>query len=578
MGRSHHMGRVKPIQELKRLAREPLLLTCIILVMASLFVFIVYPLFQIGRTSFFSVDGSFSVAAYKRILSGGNLLTALTNSLVLAFIVSILSTIIAYIFAYTIAYINVPLKKLFNGIAILPVISPPFVIALSAILLFGRQGFISNHLLGLQNANIYGLNGLILVQTLTYFPIAFLVLAGLLRSISPALEEASENLGASKLKTFISVTLPLSTPGIANAYLLVFIQSLADFGNPMTIGGNYTTVAREIYLQAVGSYDMQAGASLAMLLLTITMVVYAIQKFWVGKRSYVTVTGKPTSGRKLIDSGWLKHMMFGICFSLSVTVILFYILVPIGSFIQLWGINNSFTLDHYKYVFNLGQKAIVDTFTLSLIATPIAGLLGMIIAFLIVRKNFIGKKTMELVSMLSIAIPGTVLGIAYILSFNKAPLALTGTAVIIIAAFVVRAVPVGIRSGIASLQQIDPSIEEASTNLGANQSQTFFGIVLPLIKPAFFSGLVYSFVKSMTAMSAVIFLISARYNLITASILSQVESGRIGVASAYCTILIIIMIISLLILNGMLRLFGGEYDKKTKKTTNNPAGQKPLSM
>ncbi|MDQ0252931.1 iron(III) transport system permease protein [Evansella vedderi] len=572
------MGRVKPIQELKRLAREPLLLTCIILVMASLFVFIVYPLFQIGRTSFFSVDGSFSVAAYKRILSGGNLLTALTNSLVLAFIVSILSTIIAYIFAYTIAYINVPLKKLFNGIAILPVISPPFVIALSAILLFGRQGFISNHLLGLQNANIYGLNGLILVQTLTYFPIAFLVLAGLLRSISPALEEASENLGASKLKTFISVTLPLSTPGIANAYLLVFIQSLADFGNPMTIGGNYTTVAREIYLQAVGSYDMQAGASLAMLLLTITMVVYAIQKFWVGKRSYVTVTGKPTSGRKLIDSGWLKHMMFGICFSLSVTVILFYILVPIGSFIQLWGINNSFTLDHYKYVFNLGQKAIVDTFTLSLIATPIAGLLGMIIAFLIVRKNFIGKKTMELVSMLSIAIPGTVLGIAYILSFNKAPLALTGTAVIIIAAFVVRAVPVGIRSGIASLQQIDPSIEEASTNLGANQSQTFFGIVLPLIKPAFFSGLVYSFVKSMTAMSAVIFLISARYNLITASILSQVESGRIGVASAYCTILIIIMIISLLILNGMLRLFGGEYDKKTKKTTNNPAGQKPLSM
>lgn len=556
----------KAIQELKKLTRDPVLLTCIVLVMASLFVFIVYPLFQIGKTSFVNMQGEFSIDAYIRILSGGQLLTALTNSLILAFIVATISTIIAYTFAYTFAYINIPFKKLFNGIAILPVISPPFVIALSAILLFGRQGFITSNLLGMENANIYGLNGLILVQTLTYFPIAFLVLAGLLRSISPALEEASQNMGASKFKTFRSVTLPLSIPGIANAYLLVFIQSLADFGNPMTIGGNYTTVAREIYLQAVGSYDMQAGASLAMLLLTVTIIVYIIQKFWVGKKSYVTVTGKPTSGRKMIEKGLFRNVMFGITFALSITVILFYLLVPIGSFIKLWGINNSFTLDHYRYVFSLGQKAIFDTFTLSLIATPIAGLLGMIIAFLIVRKQFVGKKTLEMVSMLSIAIPGTVLGIAYILSFNQAPLALTGTATIIIAAFVVRAIPVGIRSGVAALQQIDPSIEEASTNLGASQAKTFFGIVLPLIKPAFFSGLVNSFVKSMTAMSAVIFLISAKYNLITASILSQVESGRIGVASAYCTILIIIMIVALLILNGLLRLFGGvEHEKKQPK-------------
>ncbi|GAF66962.1 iron-siderophore ABC transporter permease protein [Bacillus sp. TS-2] len=558
----------KMIKDMKKLARDPLLLTCIILVMASLFVFIVYPLFQIGKASFFNSQGDFTFFSYERILSGGQLLTALTNSLVLAIIVATLSTIIAYIFAYTFAYINVPFKKLFNGIAILPVISPPFVIALSAILLFGRQGFITSSFLGMENANIYGLNGLILVQTLTYFPIAFLVLSGLLRSISPALEEASENMGASKLKTFIRVTLPLSIPGIANAFLLVFIQSLADFGNPMTIGGNYTTVAREIYLQAVGSYDMQAGAALAMLLLTITMIVYVIQKFWVGKRSYVTVTGKPTSGRRMIEKGLLKNIMFTVCFSLSITVIVFYLLVPIGSFIQLWGIDNSFTLNHYRYVFSLGQKAMTDTFLLSVLATPIAGLLGMIIAFLIVRKNFIGKRVLEMVSMLSIAIPGTVLGISYILSFNQAPLALTGTATVIIAAFVVRAIPVGIRSGVTALQQIDPSIEEAATNLGASQSKTFFSIVLPLIKPAFFSGLVYSFVKSMTAMSAVIFLISAKYNLITASILSQVESGRIGVASAYCTILIIIMIVSLLILNGLLRLFGqNSYEKNKKKTT-----------
>ncbi|KEQ26606.1 ABC transporter permease [Paenibacillus tyrfis] len=547
--------------ELRRLTREPLLLLCILLVMACLAVFIVYPLYQILKSSFINPDGSVSLSAYVGVLSGGQLFEALKNSLLLAVIVSVLSTAIAYMFAYTFAYVKVPFKKLFNAVAILPVISPPFVISLSAILLFGKQGFVSKHLLGLENANIYGFKGLVLVQTLTYFPVAFLVLAGLLRSISPSLEEASMNMGAGRLRTFLNVTLPLTMPGIANAFLLVFVQSLADFGNPMTLGGNYTTVAREIYLQAVGSYDIQAGAALAMVLMSITFLIYALQKFWIGKKSYVTVTGKPAHGRRLIEKGITRQALFVLCMLLSVIVIAFYLLVPIGSFIKLWGINNSFTWDHYKYVFSLGQKSMKDTLVLSIIATPIAGLLGMIIAFLIVRKRFIGKKALEFVSMLSIAIPGTVIGISYILAFNQAPLALTGTALIIIVAFVVRAIPVGIRSGIASLQQIDPSIEEAATNLGAGQARNFFTVVLPLIKPAFYSGLVYGFVKSMTAMSAVIFLISAKYNLITASILTQVESGRIGVASAYCTILIAIMIAALLLLNLLLRFVGGSKEK-----------------
>ncbi|WP_163859315.1 ABC transporter permease [Paenibacillus elgii] len=547
--------------ELRRLTREPLLLLCILLVMACLAVFIVYPLYQILKSSFINPDGAVSFSAYVGVLSGGQLFEALKNSLLLAVIVSVLSTAIAYMFAYTFAYVKVPFKKLFNAVAILPVISPPFVISLSAILLFGKQGFVSKHLLGLENANIYGLKGLVLVQTLTYFPVAFLVLAGLLRSISPSLEEASMNMGAGRLRTFLNVTLPLTMPGIANAFLLVFVQSLADFGNPMTLGGNYTTVAREIYLQAVGSYDIQAGAALAMVLMSITFLIYALQKFWIGKKSYVTVTGKPAHGRRLIEKGATRQALFALCMLLSVIVIAFYLLVPIGSFIKLWGINNSFTWDHYKYVFSLGQKSMKDTLLLSIIATPIAGLLGMIIAFLVVRKQFIGKKALESVSMLSIAIPGTVIGISYILAFNQAPLALTGTALIIIVAFVVRAIPVGIRSGIASLQQIDPSIEEAATNLGAGQARNFFTVVLPLIKPAFYSGLVYGFVKSMTAMSAVIFLISAKYNLITASILTQVESGRIGVASAYCTILIAIMIAALLLLNLLLRFVGGSKEK-----------------
>ncbi|TSB48630.1 iron ABC transporter permease [Alkalicoccobacillus porphyridii] len=548
--------------------------------MACLIVFIAYPLVQIFLASFIS-NQELSFEGYKRVLSGGQLSSSLINSILLASIVSVLSTAIAYFFAYVFAYVKIPFKMVFNGIAILPIISPPFVIALSAILLFGRNGFISSSLLGIENANIYGLHGLILVQTLTFFPVAFLVLSGLLRSISPALEEASDNLGSTKWQTFARVTLPLSLPGIGNAFLLVFIQSMADFGNPMTIGGDYNTVAREIYLQAVGSYNMQSGAALAMLLLSVTVILYAIQKFWLGKKNYVTVTGKPTSARRLVSDGPFRLAVITICYAISATVALFYILVPIGSFIQLWGVNNSFTLDHYQYVFSIGQKAVIDTFKLSAIATPIGGLFAMVLAYLIVRQRFAGKRVMEGLSMMSIAIPGTVIGISYILAFNQAPLAITGTALIIIAAFIVRAMPVGIRSGVTSLQQIDPSIEEAATNLGASGSKTFFTIVLPLIRPAFFSSLVYTFVKSMTAMSAVIFLISAKYNLITASILAQVESGRIGVASAYCTLLIILMIIAMLILNVLTNLFTKRWTfprKGKKDQVKEVAAQDSISL
>lgn len=291
-------------------------------------------------------------------------------------------------------------------------------------------------------------------------------------------------MGASRLKTFISVTLPLSVPGIANAFLLVFVQSLADFGNPMTIGGNYSTVARDLLtgrrkLQLAGRGRLGDGAADGD-----DHRLYSA-KFLGRQKSYVTITGKPTGQRRMIESGAIKHGLFTFCMIMSFVVIAFYALVPIGSFIKLWGINNSLTLDHYKYVFSIGQKAIKDTLTLAIVATPIAGLLGMIIAFLIVRKRFFGKRALEVISMLSIAVPGTVIGIGYILAFNKAPLALTGTGIIIVAAFVVRSMPVGIRSGVAALQQIDPSIEEAATNLGASGSKVFTSVVLPLIKSAF---------------------------------------------------------------------------------------------
>ena len=428
-------------------------------------------------------------------------------------------------------------------------------------MLFGSRGLVTYSLLGWSNTNIYGLKGLIFVQTISYFPIAFLLLAGMLQSIDPSIEDAARDLGSSKWRTFSSVTIPLVRPGIANAFLLVFIKSVADFANPMAIGGNFSTLATQVYLQAIGSYDVQGGAAVAVVLLDIAIILFILSKYWIEKKTYITVTGKASRERTMIDDPQIVGLVGGFCFLVTAIVLAIYILIPIASFIKMWGVDYSFTTAHYKYALEVGMDAIKDTTLLSIIATPIAGILGMIIAYLVVRKKFIGRGFINFSSLLSIAVPGTVIGIGYILTFNEPPVQLTGTAAILIAAFVIRALPIGIRAGESSLQQIDPSIEEAAADLGSNASRVFTTVTLPLIKSAFFGGLIYSFIRSMTSISAVIFLVSANYSLLTVLILDQVEDNQFGVASAFSTILILIVYVAIVVIKLMLNRLGSNPQK-----------------
>lgn len=528
------------IANMKKVVQDPILLGTIITVLTIVTMFIVFPLSNILKESFL-YKGKASTHHYSEIIRLTYNQEIIWNTLKLGVTVSIISTVIGFLFAYASAYVKISYKRVLNAIAILPIISPPFVIGLSAILLFGRMGLITSGIFGMQNANIYGFKGLVLVQVLTFFPVAFLVMIGLLQQIDPSVEEASRDLGASRWKVFTTVTLPLMVPGIANAGLLVFIQSVADFGNPMVIGGNYTTMAVQIYMQGIGSLDMSGATALAIILLLISVSAFMLQKFYIGKKSYVTVTGKVSRARMLIEEkAIVKPLSFAILI-ISLFVGMMYILIPIGAFIKLWGVDYSLTLDHFKYVFAIGIKPILDTTTLALIATPLTGLLSMVIAFLVVRKKFLGRSYIDFTTMLSIAIPGTVVGLGYVITYNKPPLVLTGTGIILIIAFIMRSMPVGIRSGMASLQQIDPSIEEAANVLGASSRKIFTSVTLPMIKPAFFSGLVYAFARSMTLVSTIIFLVSAKYSLLTVTTMSQIDQGRIGVASVYSTILIVIV-------------------------------------
>jgi len=522
------------------LVKEPVLLISVLIIFILLFFFILYPILIAGKLSLFP-EGTFTFDVYKHIFQNERFRVAITNSIILGLIVATSSTLIGFIFAYSQTRAKILGRKIFKVVALLPLVSPPFMFALSVILLFGRNGLITAGLLDIDRFNIYGLPGLVIVQTIGMFPIAYLALVGVLQAIDPDIETCAMNLGAKRFKTFISVTLPLAMPGIFAAWLLVFATSLTDFGNPMVIGGDFDVMSTLAYLEFTGMNNFPRGTALAILLLIPTLAIYIFQKYYLSKKSFTTITGKLSRRVIVASSPFANKLMFILCSLITIIILLFYLTIIVGSFVKLWGVNWSFTLDHFIYSYDVGMKAIIDTVVLALVATPITALLGMIIAFLVMRKQFPGKHLMEFSAMISYAIPGTVVGIGYILAFNKSPFLFTGTAFILIACFIFREVPVGIESGVAALKQISKDIEESSTNLGANSLYTFKRVTLPLITPSLFAGATFAFVRCMTAISAIIFLVSARWNHITVLILAQTEIMRLGAASVLSFMLIIIV-------------------------------------
>ena len=563
-------ARMKKLNETKMILRQPLLLAAVVLTILLLLLFVVYPLLKVLIFSLTDADGNFSLANLVTILTTSRYLAVFGRTMLLGIIVAIIATFIGYIFAYTITRTNVPCKKFLKTIATLPILSPPFILSLSIIFLFGKQGFITKTLMGITGNNVYGMGSLVVVQVMSFFPIAYLTLSGILSSIDASVEDAACNMGASRWHTFWTVTFPLSLPGIISGCLLVFIQSLEDFSNPATIGGEFSTLSIEVYQIITGSYDMQKGSVLALLLLLPAVTAYLFNKYWVSKKSFVTVTGKPTQARKLIDEAHIKWPLFAFCMVVAAVILLFYGTVIFGSFVRTWGYDYSLTLDQYRKALAYGGDSLKNSMILGLISAVIGGLLGMIIAYITAKRNYYGKRFIEVSSVLMFAVPGTVLGISYVLAFNTKPLVLTGTALILIIVFTFRNMPVAIESGTTTLLQIDNSIEEASTILGADTGYSFRRITLPMLRNAFFSGIVYSFTKAITAVSAVIFLVSARWNLVTSKIYSLFDQAKYSQAAAFVTMLVLILLVFIGIFNGIINLLLAPRSKvpqaKTQKT------------
>jgi iron(III) transport system permease protein len=487
------------------------------------------------------------------------------NTLFLALLVGAATTVLGLAFALIATRTEFPLKPLLRALSVLPIITPPFVIGLALILLFGRAGAVTALLgdwFGVPRTRwIYGLPGVFIAQLLAFSPIAFLVLIGVVQGISPSLEEAAQTLRASRWTTFRTVTWPLLRPGVANAFLLGFVESMADFGNPLVLAGNYEVLSIKIFFAVVGaSHDQGRAAVLAIVLLAFTLAAFYAQHRWLGRRAYTTVTGKGDAGLPAPLPAGLRWLCYGIAVPWVVLTAVVYGVIVVGGFVRSMGRDYTPTLAHFVTGFGVERTdrgllftgAAWDSFwttmEIAAVAAPLTALVGVVTAYLLARQRFAGKDAFEFGTMLSFAIPGTVIGVSYILAFNVPPIEITGTGLILVVCFVFRNMPVGVRAGIAALSQIDRSLDEASLTLGARTATTMRRVVLPLLRPAIVAALVYSFVRAITAVSAVIFLVSARYNLATAYIVGRVEAGEFGLAIAYSSVLIVVMLAAILLI------------------------------
>ncbi|MFK7744254.1 MAG: ABC transporter permease [Roseobacter sp.] len=537
--------------------------------------FVFFPIAKMLFAAFVTEDGAYSISVFAakffddRLWGLGCLwgakCGAAWNSLFLAVLVGFITTALGLCFALVVTRSGFRYKRAIRALTVLPIITPPFVIGLALILLFGLSGSVTvfiAEMFGVQPTRwLYGMPGVLIAQTLAFTPIAFLVLIGVVEGVSPSMEEAAQTLRANRWQTFRTVSLPLMRPGLANAFLLGFIESMADFGNPLVLGGNFDVLSTEIFFAIVGAqYDQGRAAVLAMVLLFFTLSAFYAQRAWLGKKSYTTVSGKGDAGVHPLMPTGLAVPVLAIALGWAIFTAVVYGMIIYGSMVELWGVNNSLTFKHYVTAFSVrfeeegirwtgaAWDSFWTTITIAAIAAPLTAAVGLVTAYLLTRQNFAGKNAFEFGTMLSFAIPGTVIGVSYILAFNVPPIEITGTGVILIVSFIFRNMPVGVRAGIASMSQLDKSLDESSLTLGANSWQTFRRIILPLLRPAILAALVYSFVRAMTAISAVIFLVSAEYDMATSYIIGRVENNDYGLAIAYSTTLIFVMLTAVAIL------------------------------
>ncbi|HLR51629.1 MAG TPA: iron ABC transporter permease [Candidatus Avamphibacillus sp.] len=539
----------------KRFWSEPWFAIATIILAAAILLFIVAPVFAVLLRSIGIGTDTLTLDYYKEFFQASYYLEALGNSVLSAVITTIIVLFLSINIALYATRMKGFLSKSYRGIALLPLVAPPFIFSLSLIILLGRNGVVTgfvNNLFGTE-FSIYGFWGVVIAQIIGYFPIGYMLVESTFRNMNADLEYAAHDLGANQWKTITGITLPLAKSGIIKAGLLVFVMALADFSNPLIIGGGTSFLASEAYLLVVGQQNLELAAVLGVFLIIPSLLIFLFQTYFLKDSDTGTISGGSGSfSIPLVKS--TKVVVTTISTIFSAFILLMFIMVVLGSFVKIIGINNTFTLEHFNN--KTGWDSLYTSIFVSIVSAVIAAAIGILQGFLFARKPIPGKKVFEFLTLFGLAVPGTVMGIGYVLVFNGSPFFLTGTVMILVLNMTFRKIGVGMEAAISKMHQIDKSMEEASGDLGAGPYKTFWKVIVPLMMPSFVAGFVYTFMTAMVSISSVVFLISPNTNLVAIYILNLAEQAKVGLASAMSFIMIVIVLASLALLKFIEKRFG----------------------
>lgn len=524
-----------------------------LVILAIYLLFMVYPLGNLIKMAFYGDEG-FTLDHFIKFFSKPYYSSTLVNSFKVSFWATVTSLLVGVPMAYFFALYKIRGKQTLRILIIISSMSAPFVGAYAWILLLGRNGVVTNFiktLFGITPPDIYGFNGMLLVFTTQLFSLIFLYVAGALSKVDNSLLEASENMGCTGVRRFFKVVLPLITPTLLAGALLVFIRALSDFGTPMLMGEGYRTFPVILYTEFVGEVSQNKGfaSAIAVIAIIITTVVFFAQNIASKRNSFSMNSLHPIEEKPL--RGIKGVLIHAFCYVVVFIAILPQLYVLYTSFKKTSGTIyvDGYSLDSYREMFSRLGRSVQNTIVIPVIALVAVILLAILMAYLSVRRRNVLSSTVDVLSMVPYIIPGTVVGIALVTSFNRPPVAFTGTMFIMVAALIIRRLPYTIRSSVAILHQIPITIEEAALSLGSTKMKTFFKITVPMMSSGIVAGAILSWVTMISELSTAMILYTGRTQTLTVAIYTQIVRGNYGIAAAMASVLTILTIISLLIFN-----------------------------
>ena len=506
--------------------------------------FLLYPIVAVLIKSLRGPSG-FTLQYYQNFFSKNYYYQSLINTLLLGAINTVVCLVIGFCLAYMTTRGPWILRKPLKIISLVPLIAPPYLFALSLIILFGRNGIITRALD--LHWELYGFGGVVISQTLAFIPLAYMMIESTLMSLNPNLEESANDMGASEATILRTITIPLLAPGLLKAALLIFVMTIAEFGNAAILGGRTPFLAPDTYTMITGESDFNMGSVLSVVLIAPCIIIFFIHNYLLEGKMFTTIGGKPVASEPRKITPLIKVPFVIITTVAAGAIFICFAVVFVASFYKILGVTHNLVLSNYLDF--TSNQSIYNSIRVSFVAAVLGAVIGVLLAYVIVRGKFFGRNFIEMVSLSGFALPGTVLGIGYLLAFSAPPLKLTGGIMILALNCVFRFLAVGVEAGISKLHQIHIEIEEASADLGASFLTTFTRIVLPIMFPAFIAGFIYTFMTAIVSLSAVVFLVSPGFDLAAVKIFDAAVYGEIGIASATTMKLVFIVMICMMILN-----------------------------